>query len=88
MPAIVAVAAVVIFVGTVFPYLTSRSGLPVGWAPLSLGIALFALLVGWCTFSLSSGPNGRWLSVWVAVVVSSIAYFMLFLFLVLNVVGS
>jgi hypothetical protein len=88
MPAIIAIAAVVVFVGTAFPYLTSKNGSSVGWVPLSVGITLFALVVGWCTFSLGASPKGRWLRVSVSVIAAGIVFLLLFLFLVLNVVGS
>jgi hypothetical protein len=92
MPTVVAVAAVAIFVGAVFPYL-SRPGRPTGWGPMLLGLALTAFLIGFCTrllIPVENGPaeNGPWLIVSIAVVVSIVVYTALFFLLVLNVVGS
>jgi hypothetical protein len=85
LPTLVAVAALIIFAGTLFPYLVSPRDVAVGYLPMLLGLVLFALLVGSCTHFLG---NGRWLSVCIAVVASSIAFSLIFIFVVLIVLGS
>jgi hypothetical protein len=92
MPTLVAIAAVTIFVGAVFPYL-SRPGKPIGWGPMLLGLVLTAFLVGSCTrlgIPVENDPveNGPWFVVSIAVVLSIVVYTALFFLLVLNVVGS
>ncbi len=92
IPSLVAIAAVTIFVGAVFPYL-SKSGKPIGWGPMLIGLVLTALIVGWCTclsIPAENRPveNGPWVIVSIAVVLSIIVYTALFFLLVLNVVGS
>jgi len=87
-PVSIAIAAIGIYVGTVFSYLTAPRGEATGYVPILLGLTLFALLVGTCTRLFAPATRLRWLVVCTAIVVAVIVFVLLFLFLILNLRGS
>lgn len=88
IPLVIVVATMVIFAGSIFPYLTSKSSMPIGYFPLTTGALLIAALISWSTYHSSFQSNRRWQKTIVAAVVAIATYLEFSLFLILNVAGS
>lgn len=74
--------------GSIFPYLTSKSSMPIGYVPLTTGALLIAALISWSTYHSTFQSNQRWQKTIVATVVAIATYLGISLFLILNVAGS